>query len=159
MVGMLQAVKPSVWRSRYDISSDGRPVTTWQPSTWRQGGEFILDGQQFVVRANMWGTKFTMSTAGGAELAAAEGVGRKQWTVSADRQTFTFQRASIWRSEEELIVRGRKAGYVKRVGMWRGDTIADLPVMSLPAQVFVLCLLISRWDAAQAAASSSAAVS
>src|SRR5262245_60601383 len=103
---MLLARKPSIWRNRYEIANGGRPVTVWQASTWRQGGEFTLDGQQFVVRANVWGTKFTMATGGGTEIASAEGVGRKQWTVRADRQTFTFRRASIWRSEEELIVRG-----------------------------------------------------
>ena len=152
---MLEARKPSVWRTRYDILVDGQPVTVWQPTTWRQGGSFTLDGQQFVVRANAWGTKYTMTTPGGTELASAEGVGRKLWTVHADRQTFSFQRASIWRHEETLIVRGNKAGYVKRVGMWRGDTVADLPGLSLPAQIFVLGLLITRWDAAQAAASAS----
>lgn len=153
MASMLQARKPSVWRSRYEILSDGRPLTEWQPLTWRQGGRFTLDRQAYEVRANAWGTKYTMAKDSGTEVASAQGVGRKDWTVKADHQTYTFRRASIWRSEEELIVRGNRAGYVKRVGTWHGDTVADLPGLSLPAQVFVLGLLIAKWDAAHAATS------
>jgi hypothetical protein len=155
---MLEARKPSVWRNRYDITSDGRPLTAWQSSNWRPGGKFTLDGQQFEVRSNAWGTKYTMTNQSGAQIALAEGVGRKHWTVTAGGTGYHFQRASIWRSEEELIVQGRRAGFVKRVGMWRGDTIADLPGLPMPVQVFVLGLLVTRWDQAQASAAATATV-
>jgi hypothetical protein len=155
---MLEARKPSVWRSRYDILSDGRPLTTWQPSHWRPGGRFTLDRQEFEVRSNAWGTKYTMTNQSRVPIASAEGVGRKHWTVTAGGQTYHFERTSIWRSEEQLIMQGRRAGFVRRVGMWRGDTIADLPGLPLPVQVFVLGLLVTKWDQASASAASSAAV-
>ena len=46
-----------MWRGRYRMSEDGRPVAVWDPSWWRTGGDFEVDGRRFQVRANGWGTK------------------------------------------------------------------------------------------------------
>ena len=156
---MLEARKISVWRSSYQISADGRPVTVWDSSVWRSGGDFDLDGQRYRVRGNAWGNRFGMVDAVGRTVASADRVGRKRWTVEAGGQTYQFQRASIWSNEQELHAFGSRIGVVKRVGFWRGDIAADLPGLPLPVQIFVLGVVIAIWDRAAAAAATTAGAS
>ncbi len=142
----------SIWKTRYEISADGMHVTTWAPSMWKMGGHFDLGGQRYEVRANMWGSKYGMVDTKGTPVAAAERVGRKRWSVEASGQTYEFQRASMWRHEEELLFGGERVGSVKRVSMWRRDAVADLPRLSLPVQMFVLVIALTKWDSADASA-------
>jgi hypothetical protein len=72
--------------------------------------------------------------------------------VEAEGRTYTFERASFWRSEERLVLDGRPVGTVRRVGAFRGDAVADLPGLPLPLQVFVFTVVLSAWDAAATAA-------
>jgi len=37
---MLTAERMSMWRGRYQVKADGRPVAVWDPSWWRTGGDF-----------------------------------------------------------------------------------------------------------------------
>jgi len=149
---MLEARKTSVWRSRYDLTLDGRPVATWDSATWRSGGDFELGGRRYEVRGNAWGNRFSMVDEDGTVVAAADRVGRKQWTVTAAGQTYHFQRASMWNDEQELRAGDTRVGSVKRTSVWRGDVVADLPGMPLPVQVFVLGVVITMWNAQAAAA-------
>jgi hypothetical protein len=148
---MLQARKVSVWKGAYEISVDGTPLTTWTSRTWKSGGSFPLDGAHYEVGANVWGSQYGMSTADGKRVASADRVGRKRWTVDADGRIFTFGRASAWRSDQLLLDGDREVGSVRRTN-WRGDAEADLPGLSLPAQVFALAVVLSMWEAQAAAA-------
>jgi hypothetical protein len=74
-------------------------------------------------------------------------VGRKSWTVEADGRTYEFRRASWWRQEEELHSGGLPVGSVRRKSIWRGDAVADLPGLPLPVEVFVLAVVLTKWDA------------
>ncbi|HEV2089171.1 MAG TPA: hypothetical protein VGR21_12735 [Cryptosporangiaceae bacterium] len=143
---MLEARKTSVWKNTYEITADGRPLARWDGSVWKAGGQFELDGQRYQVRGNMWGSKYGMVTEDGTPVAAAERVGRKRWTVEADGRTYEFQRASIWRNEQQLLVAGQPVGSVKRKSMWRNDAVADLPGLPVPVQVFVLAVVLPMWD-------------
>jgi hypothetical protein len=156
MAGMLVARKPSVWRKNYDVADNGRPLTVWEASMWRAGGVFTLDGQRYEVRSNAWGTRYSLTDQRGTQVALAEGAGRKHWTVTAGRTVYEFRRPSFWRREDELVVRGARAGYVKRVGTWRHEVVADLPGLPPPVQIFVLAVLITKWDRADAAGASAA---
>lgn len=150
---MLQATKTSIWRSRYEVSADGRPLTTWDGRVWKSGGDFELAGQRYQVRANLLGSTYTMVDGAGATLASARRVGRKQWTVETGRATYTFRRKSMWSREQELLTGGTRVGSVRRTSAWRSDAVADLPGMPLPVQLFVLGVVISMWEAQRAAAS------
>lgn len=147
---MLQARRPSVWRNRYEISADGGMVATWEPSLWRSGGSFALDGQIYQVRGNTWGTRYTLLDADGTTVAGAERVGRKQWTVQAGGRAYHFRRTSIWGNEQELHSDGQRVGSVRRNSAWRSDVTADLPGLPLPVQLFVLGVVITMWDVAAA---------
>jgi hypothetical protein len=154
---MLTAEKPSLWRSRYDISVDGRHIARWEPSWWRSGGEFELDGQRYQLRGNALGSRYELIGPAGQPLASAQRVGRKRWTVQADDRTYQFRRASIWRGDQELLLGDQVVGSIRRASMWRSSAVAGLPGMPQPVQVFVLCVVLAMWDAAAAAANSAAA--
>ena len=153
---MLHAKKIGFWRNRYEITDDGQVLAIWEPSVWRTGGTFELDGRRYEIRGNLWGSKYGMVSADGSAVAAADRVGRKRWTVDAGGQILEFQRASIWRQEQLLMSDGRQIGSVKRTSMWRGDASADLPGLPVPVQLFVLAVVLTMWEQQSASATAGA---
>jgi hypothetical protein len=153
---VLHAKKISFWKNRYEITTDGQVLATWEGSVWKTGGTFDLDGRRYEIRGNMWGSKYGIVTEDGTAVASADRVGRKRWTVEAAGRIYEFQRASLWRHEEILHSEGRAVGSVKRTSIWRSDAIADLPGLPIPVQIFVLAVVLTRWDQ-QAAAGAGAA--
>ena len=151
---MIEAPKTSVWKNRYEFVAAGRQLATWDESSWKAGGTLELEGRSYEVRANMWGSRYGMADAHGVRIASADHVGHKSWTVDADGRVFEFRRASPWRQEEELLADGQRVGSVKRTSKWRGDAAADLPGLPLSVQVFVLAVVLTRWDTQAAAAAS-----
>lgn len=149
---MLHAKKVGFWRNRYEITTAGRMLATWEGSMWRTGGTFELDGRRYEIRSNLWGSKYGMATEDGTVVASADRVGRKRWTVEAGDQLYTFRRASIWRQEQSLCSEDRQVGSIKRTSIWRSDATADLPGLPVPVQIFVLAVVLTMWDAAAAAA-------
>lgn len=141
-----------MWRGRYEIASDGRVVAVWDPSWWRAGGDFDIDGRHFQVRANGWGTRYRMLDQTGQEVAVVERAGRKHWSVLAGGRTYEFRRASFFGGRQELLVGGMPAGHLRRTSAWTGEIEADLPGLPLPLQVFVVGAQIAIWQAQQAAA-------
>lgn len=159
---MLLATKTSIWSNSYDIAADGHQVARWNGSFWKTGGTFELEGQRYFVSGNMWGSKYGMARENGAPLATADHVGRKRWTVEADGRAYQFQRASMWRHEQELHSGGQRVGSVKRTSVWRSDVVAELPGLPQPVQIFVLVVVLTMWDradASSAAGGSTAAAS
>jgi hypothetical protein len=152
---MLTAEKTGFWARRYQLTADGQPVAMWDPSWWRTGGTFEVDGRRYQVRANAWGSKFTMRDETDSEVARVERAGRKHWTVVAGGRTYDFRRSSVWGNRQELLVEGVAAGSLRRTSAWSGSIEADLPGVPLPVQIFVVGVQIALWQAAQAAAASS----
>jgi len=150
--GVLEAKRAGFWKGDYELSADGRPLTVWNARVWRGGGTFDLEGRRYEVRAVRFGSRYEFRDQTGMPLAVANRVGRKRWNVEAEGRTYTFERASLWRSEERLVVDGRPAGTIRRLGTFRSEAVADLPGLSLPLQVFVFTVVLSAWDAAAAAA-------
>jgi hypothetical protein len=149
---MIEAHKVSAWKGRYDIVADGRPVATWDKSAWTSGGRLEIDGRPHDVRANLWQGDWAMTDAAGSVVARATGVGRKTWTVEADRVTYEFRRGSWWRYEVELLAAGAAVGSVRRPKVWRSDAVADLPGVPLDVGVFALAVVLAKWDNESAAA-------
>lgn len=153
---MFTARKPSLWRRSYEISRDGLPIARWDPSWWRSGGRFELDGCQYEMHGNAIGSRFELIDPYGQSIASAQHVGRKRWTVQSGQRTYEFRRASLWRGDQVLLLGRAPAGFIRRASMWRGTAEADLPDMPQPVQVFVLCVVLAMWEAAAAAANASA---
>lgn len=148
---MLHARKIGFWKRTYDITADGRPVTTWTGRTWKAGGVLELNGQTYEVGANVWGSRYEMSAKDGTAVASAERVGRKQWTVAADGRTYRFRRASTWSGDQILLDGDHEVGSVRKVSFWSSDAEANLPGLSPPTQLFVLIVVLSMWEASEAA--------
>ncbi|XVV15880.1 hypothetical protein ACQP2X_16470 [Actinoplanes sp. CA-131856] len=151
---MLTAEKKSLWRGQYRMVADGREVAQWDPSWWRSGGDFEVDGHRFTVRSNAWGSRFTMLDQAGNQVAHVERAGRKNWSVHAGGLVYEFRRASMWGNQQELLSAGVKVGSLRRTSSWSGTVEADLPGMPLPIQIFVVGVQIAMWQAQQAAAGS-----
>jgi hypothetical protein len=151
---MLTAERMSMWRGRYQLSADGRPVAVWDPSWWRTGGNFEVDGRAYEVRASGWGTKYRMLDAMGSEVALIERAGRKRWSVRAGGRVYEFRRASFWGNRQELLADGVPVGSLRRTSAWTGAIEADLPSMPLPVQICVVGVQIAIWQAQQSAAAS-----
>jgi hypothetical protein len=147
---MLEAKRRSVWKSSYDVTSDGRPVARWDASSWKNTATIEVDGRHYRMRGNTWGNKFTMVDQSDAPVASADRVGRKRWTVDAGGRTYHFRRASMWDSTQQLYVGDDPVGHVKRTSWWRGDVAADLPGLPLPVQVFVIGVVVAMWEAESA---------
>jgi hypothetical protein len=153
---MLIAERMGMFRGRYRLVADGREIAVWDPSWWRTGGDFEIDGRRFQVRGNGWGTKYRMVDEAGIQVAVVEGAGRKHWTAWAGGRVFEFRRASIWGKRQELLVDGQPVGSIRRTSGWTGAVEADLPIMPLPVQIFVVGVQIAKWQAQQSAAAASA---
>lgn len=154
---MLHAKKIGFWKSRYEITDNGQVLAIWEPSVWKTGGTFELDGRRYDIRGNLWGNKYGMVAADGTPVASADRVGRKRWTVDAGGRILEFQRASIWRQEQLLLADGRQIGSVKPTSRWRGDATADLPGLPLPVQLFVLAVVLTMWAQQSASAATAGA--
>ena len=148
---MLEARRLRLWDGRYDFVEDGRRVATWERSLWTPGGTVELDGHRLTVRVNSLGGEATMVRAGGARVATAHDVGRRDWTIDAEGTTYHFRRAGPWRQEERLHDEGRHLGSVRRTSRWRGGAAADLPGLPRVVEVFALALTLSRWESDAAA--------
>ena len=65
--------------------------------------------------------------------------------------TYRFRRASPWRQEEELHTAGVRVGSVRRTGIWSSDAVADLPGLPPAVAVFVVSVVLTKWDSDAAA--------
>jgi hypothetical protein len=135
----------------YEITLDGRPLTTWTSRTWWSGGSFDLDGRRFEVHNNVWGDRFDVSASAedGEQVAAADRVGRRRWNVQADGHRYEFERVSGWSGEQALLDGGgQRVGSIRRVRPFRPDAEADLPGVPLLVQVFALIVVLETWESA-----------
>jgi hypothetical protein len=149
---MLEATKSGFLGRHYDIHHRGRLVAAWNGKFWRSGGDITLDGGTYRVDAATFRNKFTMSDMSGNIVATAEKAGRKHWTVFAGGKPHRFRRTSLWGSRQELLVGDHPVGSIRRTGFWGNKVEADLPTLSLPAQIFVIGVMITTWDREAAAA-------
>lgn len=160
---MLEATRRSSWKSEWTLSRDGVSLVTVKGSMWKQGATFTLAGREYRVSANWTGSQYALLDAGPTgdpdlPLATAERVGRKNWTVAADGRTHRFRRASIWRSDQELLDDADRAvGRVRRTNAWHTRAEADLPGLPEPVQVFAFAVVLLMWEMASAAAATTAA--
>ena len=140
-----------MWSGGYELTVDGRPLTTFDRALWRNGGWFTLDGRRYELRSNIWGSTYELLADDGTPVASAQRVGRKDWTLQEGNATHQFHRRSVWRPEEELHVGGQRVGAIRRTSVWSGGAQADLPGLSPAVAVFALAVVLTYWDNAAAA--------
>lgn len=158
---MLEAHRVSSFRPRWEVREDGAPLLVLEKKGWRSGVEYTLDGAAYEVRATWTGSRYTL-TRGEEEIAHAERIGRKHWSVTTPEAEYHFRRRSIWKSDQEWVPdpdAPAALGGIHRTGTWRGDAEAQLPGMPTPLAVFVLAVVLLMWEQAAAAATAGAASS
>lgn len=148
---VIRARRMRTSRDRYDVVLDDAPIATWEKSLWGPGGTIVVDGHRHQVRVNLIEGTAHLTRAGGARVATASGIGRKNWTIEADGTTHHFRRAAPWRREQRLHEAGHTLGWIRPTGLGRGDAVGDLPGMPLTTQVFALALALTTWEAEAAA--------
>jgi hypothetical protein len=158
---MLEAHRTSSFRPRWEVREDDAPLLVIEKKGWRSGVEYSLDGTSYELSSTWTGSRFTL-TSGDAEVATAERIGRKHWSVTTPEGRFHFRRRSIWKSDQEWVSAPdapSALGSIRRTGTWRGDAEAQLPGMATPIAVFVLAVVLLMWEQAGAAATAGAATS
>ncbi|WP_203995779.1 hypothetical protein [Virgisporangium aurantiacum] len=149
---MLEATREGFWGTRYSIGVDGHTVAEWRVPGWRTSGGIVVAGQFFPVETRLWSNRFTMFDRVGTTIAVAENVARRTWTGYADGRYHEFRRASFLSTTVLHVVGDREVGWLRRRSAWTGGIEAELPALSLLAQVFVVGAVITTWDQQAAAA-------
>ena len=152
---MLEAHRVSSLRSRWEVREDGAPLLVLEAKGWRSSVRYTLDGVAYEVQSTWTGTTYTLTDGEGAELAKAERIGRKHWSITTGDEELHFRRRSIWKADQEWVSdpdSTEPRGTIRRTGTWRGDAEADLPGMPTPVAVFTLAVVLLMWEQAAAAA-------
>jgi hypothetical protein len=153
---MLEALRADDFRNIYEFTIDGQPLTTVEGHLLREGRTFELDGRRYEIVGNFRRTRYEMTDHFGMVVAQAERVGRGRWTVTANGHTYEFgrpvrqlkdilSRLFARKGEELLIEDGQEVGSIRWLGHFL-DTVADLPGMPVPVQVFAIVVMQSVWD-------------
>jgi hypothetical protein len=143
----MEARRVSVWGARYDLLADGERVATWEQAGWRPGGTLELDGRRYLLRSDPAGRTCSLVGSGGRQIASADQVGRRDWTIRAGETTYRFRRAAPWRQKEDVLVDGQRVGSLRRRTPWRGRPVSDLPGVPLDVEVFALAVVLMQWSA------------
>ena len=145
-----------MFKHRYDITEDDRPVTLLA-NFRREGCEFTVDGQQVQVKRER-GKRFVLSGPKG-RIATAERESGKRWVITTGAGRLELVRPSTWRSAWELHQGGRALGRIERdKGIFSRSSHADLPPeVPLPVRVFAFYVVLILWERASAAAATAGA--
>ena len=147
---MLRSTRRGFFRHSYDISEDGRPTAT-VTSVRREGATFAVEGADYRVTRN--GRKAFTLTGPSGEVARAERVGGRTWTVSSLHVPLELVRTSIWKETWEVRRFGEPIGALSKDGAFKNTSTADLPEdLPLPLRLFVVCLVETLWERSRQAA-------
>jgi hypothetical protein len=145
---VLHAHRPRLWSSRYEVVVDGTACGTWVWRAFARTAELDLAGYRYAVEASgVLRTRYRLVDGWGKELARTESPGRATWVLHADGRPHTFRRPSVWKRDHEMVAGEQVIGHVRLTGGLRGEVEADLPWLSLPAQVFTVVVLLAVWAA------------
>jgi hypothetical protein len=121
-------------------------------SSWKAGGTVELAGRRYEVRANLWGSKYGMVDEDGTRIASADRVGGKTGRSRRTAEPTSSAARHGGAKRRTCAPRGDAWGSVKRDSIWRGDAVADLPGLPLSVEVFVLAVVLTKWDSDAATA-------
>jgi len=150
---MLRARRRGLFRREYEVFADDAPVTVLAGAR-QEGCEFSLGGAGFQVERD--GRKRFLLYGPEGQLAAAERVTGREWTVRTPDGNLTLEKPSFWRSGWEI--HGTSTGEIRHEGAFARTYTADVPPdVPLPVAVFVLyvVLVIFERQARAAAAAGS----
>jgi hypothetical protein len=148
---MLHATRTKLLAQEYELTQDGRALTTFSLKRGRIGTRFELDGAGYRVRSHRFSGAYELLDDDGSVVAATDRVNRR-WSLHASGRAWHFRRTAMAGREFSMLgERGERSGSVRRTGVGASGAAADLPGVELNLQVFVLIVVLLRWRRKRAA--------
>lgn len=150
---MLQAKRNHLLSQEYELTEDGRALTTFSLRKGRIGARFALGGVDYQVRTHRLSGVYELLDGDGAAVAATNRV-RRNWEMTCSGRAAPFRQTAAAGREYTMIGdSGEPAGTIRRVGRGHSEATADLPGLELVLQVFALVVVLLRTRAAAVARS------
>ncbi|WP_030912263.1 hypothetical protein [Streptomyces sp. NRRL F-5126] len=141
---MLQAKKTKLANQEYELTEDGRALTTFSLPRGRIGARFTLNGVDYVVRTHRFSGVYELLDAGGNAVAATDRV-RHEWHLTCSGRTVRFRQTAAGGREQTMLGDdGEPAGTIRCSGHVHSEVTADLPGLELVLQVFALVVVLLR---------------
>ncbi|EYT78772.1 MULTISPECIES: hypothetical protein [unclassified Streptomyces] len=149
---MLHAKRIHVPAQEYELTEDGRALTTFSLRGGRVGARFTLGGVGHLVRVHRFSGVCELLDADGNTVATTDRV-RRSWNLTSSGRVVAFrQTAAAGREYTMLGGDGEPAGTIRRTGHLHTEATADLPGMDPLLQVFALVVVLLRGRRKRAAA-------
>ncbi|MFE9247475.1 hypothetical protein [Streptomyces sp. NPDC007088] len=141
---MLHAKRKHPPGQEYELSEDGRALTTFSLSAGRSGTRVTLHGFDYRVRVHRFSGVHELLDAGGTVVATTDRV-RRSWRLTCGERVVSFRRtAAAGREHTMLGDDGEPVGTIRRTGHVHAEATADLPGLELVLQVFALVVVLLR---------------
>lgn len=148
-----------LFRVRYEVTADDRPVAGWTARTWQQHRDLLIDGHPYALRSEGI-ARFSLEGEIRAHIQRTVDHpfgprSKPHWIVETGEVAYRLAGSGVGRRFALLTTADavNEAGRVWRTGTVRPSYAAELPAaLDLPVQVFVLWSAMAIWRASVAAA-------
>ncbi|HBF79950.1 MAG TPA: hypothetical protein DD420_08470 [Streptomyces sp.] len=149
---MLHAQRIHLPSQEYELTEDGRALTTFSLRRGRIGARFTLHGSDYHVRAHRFSGVYELLDADGTVVASTDRV-RRSWNLTCSERVVPFRRTAAADREYTMVGNdGEPVGTIRRTGHLRSEATADLPGLELVLQLFALVVVLLRRRRKRAAA-------
>ena len=152
---MLSAMPRGLFTCGFTVRQDGNTVADIDPSWFGERAEIRAGGQAYsAYRESLLAGTFVLQS-GERALARARKASAfvRAFDIDLAGRPLELKAASVWRREFGLFENGVQVGRISPVGWFGRRAVIDLPPdIPLPAQLFLLWLVLVLWRRADAAA-------
>ncbi|WP_405913801.1 hypothetical protein OG760_31370 [Streptomyces sp. NBC_00963] len=149
---MLRAKRIHLPSQDYELTEDGRALTTFSLRRGRIGARFTLSGADYQIRTHRFSGVYELLDVGGTVVATTDRV-RRIWNMTCSGRVIPFrQTAAAGREYTMAGDDGVPVGTIRRTGDVHSETTADLPGLDPALQVFALVVVLLRRRRKRAAA-------
>lgn len=149
---MLHAKRTHPPSQEYELTEDGRALTTLSLHQGGVGARFTLRGIDYLVRTHRFSGVHELHDAAGTAVATTDRV-RGSWNITCPERVVTFRRTAAADREYTMIGDdGEPTGTIRRTGHVHSGATADLPGLEPVLQVFALAVVLLRRRRKRAAA-------
>lgn len=149
---MLHAKRIHLPGQEYELTEDGRALTTFSLRRGRIGARFTLHGDDYHVRTHRFSGVYELLDSAGNVVAATDRV-RRSWNMTCSERVVPFRRTAAADREYTMLGNdGEPAGTIRRTGHVRSEATVDLSGLDPVFQVFALVVVLLRRRRKRAAA-------
>jgi hypothetical protein len=151
---MLDATPRGLFSWGFTVRQDGDTIADIDPSWLGERAEIRAGGQTYAAyRESLLAGTFVLQS-GGRALARARKASAflRAFAIDLSGRPLELKATSVWRREFVLFEGGVPVGRISPVGWFGRRAVIDLPPdVPLPAQLFLLWLVLVLWRRAAAA--------